>query len=183
MFQMGLSEFKISNIRYTPYGIPVSVTLIGYEGPARNREIIIDRGGAFIGRDSEHQISVPEDSQLSSKHGRILFDKNDFYVEDVGSTNKTWLRISAEGETSTEYSIHIDDIIKIGSTVLQVVMNEEISNKENITDETACKICFACEPNTLCYPCGHLFCFSCLKKCKQCPICRQEITDKVKVYK
>jgi predicted component of type VI protein secretion system len=143
----------------------------------------VDKKGACIGRDTEHQISVPEDSQLSSKHGRILFEKRNFYVEELGSTNKTWLRISGEGEPSIEYSIHIDDVIKIGSTVLQVVLNEEVSNKENITEEDACKICFASEPNALCYPCGHLFCYSCLKKCKQCPVCRQEITDKVKVYK
>ena len=183
LFQMGLSEFKVSNIRFTPYGIPVALTLMGYEGPARGREVFVDKHGVVIGRDSEHQVSIVDDSQLSSKHGRIFFENNCFYVEDLGSTNKTWMRVSGEGEASGEFSIHIDDIIKIGSTVLQVALNEEICNKENITDETACKICFTSEPNTLCYPCGHLFCFSCLRKCKQCPVCRQEITDKVKVYK
>ena len=183
MFQMGLSEFRISNIRYTPFGVPIQVTLYGYEGPARSREIFVDKTGTVIGRDPEFQVSVTEDSQLSSKHGRIFFENNCFYVEDLGSTNKTWLRISGEGECSNDFPIYVDDIIKIGSTVLQVALNEETSNKENIIDENACKICFANEPNALCYPCGHLFCYNCLKKCRQCPICRQEITDKVKVYK
>ena len=183
LFQMGLSEFKVSNIRFTPYGVPVALTLLGYEGPARGREVFVDKHGAVIGRDSEHLVSISEDSQLSSKHGRVFWESSSFYVEDLGSTNKTWMRISEEAEASAEFSIHIDDIIKIGSTVLQVAINEEVCNKENVSEETACKICFTAEPNTLCYPCGHLFCLSCLRKCKQCPVCRQEITDKVKVYK
>ena len=183
MFQMGLSEFRVSNIRYTPYGLPIAITLLGYEGPAKGKEALLDKAGGVIGRDSEYQISIIEDSQLSSKHGRVFYETPYFYVEDLGSTNKTWLRISPESESSTEFSILIDDVIKIGSTVLQVTANEETCNKENVTEESACKICFASEPNTLCYPCGHLFCFGCLRKCKQCTVCRQEITDKVKVYK
>ena len=182
MFQMGLSEFKVTNIRYSSHGIPLCVNLTGYEGPARGKEALIDRNGGVIGRDSENIISIPEDSQLSSKHGKIFFDKKNFYIEDIGSTNKTWLRISAEGEPSADYAVYIDDIIKIGSTVLQVQLNEEPSNKENVSEDKACKICFEKAPDTLCYPCGHLFCSTCLRKCKQCPVCRQEITDKVKVF-
>jgi len=49
----------------------------------------------------------------------------------VGSTNRTWLRLSAEGEISTLHPLKINDIIKIGSTVF-VVQNNDIANLKNM---------------------------------------------------
>jgi|TARA_B110000285_G_scaffold215868_1_gene262630 pSer/pThr/pTyr-binding forkhead associated (FHA) protein len=43
-----------------------------------------------------------------------------FYLQDVGSTNRTWLRLSSEGEVSNLHPLKINDIIKIGSTVFVV---------------------------------------------------------------
>lgn len=189
MFQMGLSEFKVLNIRFTPFGAPITISLIGYEGPARDLEFLLDRQGGNIGRDPENEISIPEDSQLSSKHGHVLFENNKFYLEDLGSTNKTWRRISAEGDASVEIAIYVGDFIKIGSTVLQVMLGEEIEGeveekeRENGVESKECKVCMVAEPNTLCYPCGHLFCFECLKKFNKCPTCKKGINDKVKVFK
>jgi pSer/pThr/pTyr-binding forkhead associated (FHA) protein len=183
MFQMGLSEFRVLNIRYTPYGTPCSISLIGYEGPARDLEFVIERSGCSIGRDVENSIAVSEDSQLSSKHGRIFFENEAFFLEDLGSTNKTWRRISGEGLVSADFPIYVDDCIKIGSTVLQVQISKEPENKENFVESPECRLCKEVEANTLCYPCGHLFCFDCLKAISRCPTCRKEISDKVKVYK
>ena len=47
-----------------------------------------------------------------------------FYLQDVGSTNRTWLRLSAEGEVSALHPLKINDIIKIGSTVFVVQSND-----------------------------------------------------------
>ena len=47
-----------------------------------------------------------------------------FYLQDVGSTNRTWLRLSAEGEVSSLHPLKINDIIKIGSTVFVVQSND-----------------------------------------------------------
>lgn len=183
MFQMGLSEFRVTNIKYTPFGVPFEITITGYEGPARDTEYILDKNGGTFGRDAENPITIADDSQLSAIHGRIFFENNAFYVEDTGSTNKTWRRISSEGELSKEFPIYIDDFIKIGSTVLQVMFPEECEDKENIALPTECKMCLVAEPNTLCYPCGHLFCSDCVKIITKCPTCSKEISDKVKVFK
>jgi len=43
-----------------------------------------------------------------------------FYLQDVGSTNRTWLRLSAEGEQSSLHPLKVNDILKIGSTVFVV---------------------------------------------------------------
>ena len=50
-----------------------------------------------------------------------------FYLTDVGSTNRTWLRLSAEGEQSALHPLRVGDILKIGSTVF-VVESSDIHN-------------------------------------------------------
>lgn len=49
----------------------------------------------------------------------------------MGSTNRTWLRLSAEGEQSNLHPLKINDIIKIGSTVF-VVQTNDIANLKNM---------------------------------------------------
>jgi predicted component of type VI protein secretion system len=54
-----------------------------------------------------------------------------FYLQDIGSTNRTWLRLSSEGEESGLHPLKVNDIIKIGSTVF-VVQGNDISNLKNM---------------------------------------------------
>ena len=74
---------------------------------------------------------VKEDSQMSNHHARITYHKGGpgsdgmpkqegFYLADVGSTNRTWLRLSSEGEQSNLHPLKVNDILKIGSTVFVV---------------------------------------------------------------
>lgn len=193
MFQMGLSEFKVNYVRYSPYGKALSMELVVYEGPAKGKTIKVNDDGARIGRDLTNTISIREDSQMSSFHAEISLNNGKFLLNDVGSTNRTWQRVSPEGETSEEFPIIVGDVIKIGSTVLLVQLPDasqidELSDSskcdgEPIKEETACKICYAREANVCCYPCGHLICQKCAFKCSLCPICRKEIQDRVKLYK
>ena len=76
---------------------------------------------------------------MSNFHAKITYIKNTgdpqrpegFYLADVGSTNRTWLRLSAEGEISQLHSLKVNDIIKIGSTVF-VVQTNDIGNLKNM---------------------------------------------------
>ena len=192
MFQMGLSEFKVSSIRYSPYGQARHLALTVYEGPAKGKDFKIYSDGASIGRDPTNKISIREDSQMSSHHAEIILRAGKFWLKDLGSTNRTWRRISAEAEISENVQIIVGDVIKIGSTVLIVQWPEpgqicdNIENKgevEGFKEENACKICFAREADVCCYPCGHLICSKCVYKCQVCPICRKDILDRVKLFK
>lgn len=192
MFQMGLSEFKVMSVRYSPYGNAVSIDLQVYEGPAKGKDIKITGQGATIGRDTNNVVSIREDSQMSSFHAEIVLKNGKFVLNDVGSTNRTWQRISAESENSESFPIVVGDVLKIGSTVLLVQLPDPSQIEDlveskiedgSIKEENACKICFAREANVCCYPCGHLICQNCAKKCTVCPICRKEIQDRVKLYK
>ena len=72
---------------------------------------------------------------MSNFHAKISYcdgrgnKPEGFYLADVGSTNRTWLRLSAEGEVSTLHPLKVNDIIKIGSTVFVVQSNELASMK------------------------------------------------------
>jgi pSer/pThr/pTyr-binding forkhead associated (FHA) protein len=78
---------------------------------------------------------------MSNCHAKIIYYKPNqgmqeahqegFFLEDVGSTNRTWLRLSAEGEQSNLHPLRVNDILKIGSTVF-VVQNNDIGNLKNL---------------------------------------------------
>jgi hypothetical protein len=62
MFQMGLSEFRVTNIKYSPMGNAVWMELDIFEGPARQSTVTVTEEGLTIGRDSENGYAIREDS-------------------------------------------------------------------------------------------------------------------------
>lgn len=58
-----------------------------------------------------------------------------------------------------------------------------LQENEKLKDMKLCKICM---DNELCMtflPCGHLAtCEDCARSVKECPICRKEISQKVKIF-
>ena len=59
-------------------------------------------------------------SYKQSSSGMQNANQRGFFLTDVGSTNRTWLRLSAEGEQSALHPLRVGDILKIGSTVFVV---------------------------------------------------------------
>ena len=125
---MGLSEFKVVTTSKNQM-----IELHVFEGPSRNRIITVDELGLTIGRDPNNTFCVQEDSQMSNFHANITYSqqRGGFLLADVGSTNRTWLRLSAEGEQSQLHQIKIGDYLKIGSTVFQVE-SSDIHNFKNM---------------------------------------------------
>lgn len=77
---------------------------------------------------------------MSNFHAKIIYHARGnpllntppgFYLTDVGSTNRTWLRLSPEGEQSGLHPLKVGDILKIGSTVF-VVESSDIHNLKNM---------------------------------------------------
>ncbi|XP_038059132.1 baculoviral IAP repeat-containing protein 7-like [Patiria miniata] len=62
---------------------------------------------------------------------------------------------------------------------------EEIEREiERLRDEKLCKVCMDNDANTVLMPCTHLVvCDMCANSLRYCPICRQTITNVVKVFK
>jgi len=84
-----------------------------------SREII-------IGRDADCDLPLQDDT-ISAKHARLYFTQSHWWVEDLGSTNKTLLN----GQVLDSASILVsDDQLHIGKIKLNIEIEEiEIDNR------------------------------------------------------
>jgi pSer/pThr/pTyr-binding forkhead associated (FHA) protein len=58
-----------------------------------------------IGRKPQNEINFPEDHHLSNIHATLFQVNGIWYVEDLGSTNGTWIRLSEEGMKSHKWKL------------------------------------------------------------------------------
>lgn len=93
-----------------------SVTLVVTEGPLRGTRLDLTTSAVLIGR-SPSATLVVEDDFASGRHARIFPHDGAWYLEDLGSTNGTWL--SGHRVDGPE-PIGMGEPVKIGSTVLEL---------------------------------------------------------------
>ena len=70
-----------------------------------------------MGRSSQCDIPLPEDSYVSQNHARIYRRDGRVWLEDLGSTNGTYLNSTA---VSAPVVLHRGDRIQVGRTLLEV---------------------------------------------------------------
>ncbi len=70
-----------------------------------------------MGRDSGCHVSLPEDSTVSQRHARIYRRDARLWLEDLGSTNGTYLNAKP---VSSSALLHKGDRIQVGRAVLEV---------------------------------------------------------------
>jgi hypothetical protein len=73
-------------------------------------------GELTIGRAGGCQISLPDDTYVSSLHARVFRRDGDLYVEDLGSTNGTYLNGAKVGSAT---KLKRGDRLHVGGTVLE----------------------------------------------------------------
>lgn len=65
------------------------------DGPNTDNCFVVPKKDKItIGRKPHNEINFPEDHHLSNIHATIFNANGIWYVEDVGSTNGTWIRLS-----------------------------------------------------------------------------------------
>jgi len=74
-------------------------------------------GEVTLGRAPGCGVSIP-DTSVSQLHARLFHDTRGFAVEDLGSTNGTWLNRTRVGAA---VSLKRGDRLQVGSTVLEVM--------------------------------------------------------------
>ena len=72
----------------------------------------LSAGVVMIGRGADCQL-ILDDDYVSTRHARVVSTPNGIYVEDLGSTNGTY--VNGHRVTGQE-RLHLDDRIRIGDT-------------------------------------------------------------------
>ena len=83
----------------------------------RSGEVVDVEGGVTIGRSPVCELSL-DDTYLSSRHARVANDDGDLSIEDLGSTNGTYVN-----QELIKGRVHLErgDIIQVGGVLFEVV--------------------------------------------------------------
>ncbi|RME23782.1 MAG: GGDEF domain-containing protein [Deltaproteobacteria bacterium] len=109
----------ISEIQHTP--APKKSFLIQIYGPSLGRNYPIDRDTITIGRDPANTIQLDQEN-VSRQHARLQTVPPAVYIEDLGSTNGTYLN---DVPIQKERLRH-GDLIKIGGVVFKFISGGNI---------------------------------------------------------
>jgi pSer/pThr/pTyr-binding forkhead associated (FHA) protein len=100
-----------------PAPAPVSALRLRVLEPPEQRGRVYELADEVtVGRAPGCGVSLP-DTTVSQLHARVFRDSHAFYVEDLGSTNGTWLNRARVGGAVV---LKRGDRVQVGSTVLEV---------------------------------------------------------------
>ncbi|NUM45398.1 MAG: FHA domain-containing protein [Anaerolineales bacterium] len=93
-----------------------SFQLVMRAGPSIGKVFPISKGEMHIGRDISNEIVI-NDAEVSRKHVRIVIQAGEVIIEDLGSTNGTFVN---EQRISGPYTLVAGDTLQLGEHVLLV---------------------------------------------------------------
>ena len=96
-----------------PRGAPTHVLIV--DGANAGETISLDDAPLLIGRGSDAAIRL-DDDYVSTRHARIAASGDQWFVEDLGSTNGTYLGTQRLSQPAT---IQLGTTIRIGKTTLE----------------------------------------------------------------
>jgi pSer/pThr/pTyr-binding forkhead associated (FHA) protein len=97
-----------------PRGAPTHVAIT--EGANAGETISLDHAPLLIGRGSDAAIRL-DDDYVSTRHARIAASGDQWFVEDLGSTNGTYIGSSRLTQPTT---LQLGTKIRIGKTTLEL---------------------------------------------------------------
>ncbi len=107
----GRGKTRVVGLGQTQQDLPVVAWLVIINGPYKGQDFRMDDRKYTIGPSPEEDIVVKDD-YLSSPHCAIRYENGSFYINDLGSKNKTFVN----NEPQTEWELIDNDHIKIGQT-------------------------------------------------------------------
>ena len=93
---------------------PSSVVVHGPDGAKPSTVRLADP--TDVGRSSSCAITV-DDTYVSQRHARFFARDGGWYVEDMGSTNGTYLN---DQRVTQPAEVHAGDVVRLGKTVLEL---------------------------------------------------------------
>ena len=86
-----------------------------FENDVPKKTISLKDGTVTIGRSEDNDIHM-KDSTVSSQHAKIVTYYNASYIEDLGSTNGTYVN----GKRVQKHILHPGDVISLGTHTLKM---------------------------------------------------------------
>jgi len=87
------------------------------------RNVNLQAGSLSIGRAGDNDLHI-SDQTVSSHHARIFTYLESSYIEDLDSTNGTYLN----GKRVQKHTLQVGDIVKVGKLELEITKNEWTAN-------------------------------------------------------
>ncbi|HET9861395.1 MAG TPA: FHA domain-containing protein [Nocardioidaceae bacterium] len=97
-----------------PRGAPTHVAII--DGANAGEQISLDEAPLLIGRGSDAAIRL-DDDYVSTRHARIASSGDQWFVEDLGSTNGTYIGTQRLTQPTT---LQLGSQVRIGKTTLEL---------------------------------------------------------------
>ncbi|MFH1008388.1 MAG: FHA domain-containing protein [Candidatus Latescibacterota bacterium] len=95
---------------------PVSAELVAMYPSEKGTPFLLSSANVYIGRMAFNDIVI-EDDRVSGQHAELSFEEGQFWIEDLGSTNGTYVN----GERITRKSpLKNEDLIKIGVAIYKI---------------------------------------------------------------
>ncbi len=97
-----------------PRGAPTHVLIV--DGANAGEQISLDLAPLLIGRGSDAAIRL-DDDYVSTRHARIATSGDQWYVEDLGSTNGTYI---GPHRLTQPTAIQLGSQVRVGKTTLEL---------------------------------------------------------------
>jgi pSer/pThr/pTyr-binding forkhead associated (FHA) protein len=97
-----------------PRGAPTQVVVV--DGPSAGASADLDDAPILIGRGTDAAIRL-DDDYVSTRHARIASNGDQWFVEDLGSTNGTYIGSHRLTQPTT---LQLGSLVRIGKTTLEL---------------------------------------------------------------
>ena len=95
-------------------GVPTQVVIL--EGGNKGESVSLDDAPLLIGRGNDAAIRL-DDDYVSTRHARIASSGEQWFVEDLGSTNGTYVGTSRISQAT---ALQLGTQVRIGKTILEL---------------------------------------------------------------
>ncbi len=106
---------QVAAARSSKGGKPPSHVVVHEPDGAKARNVKLS-GPTQIGRGAACAIRL-SDTYVSQVHARLYGENGSWFVEDLGSTNGTYLN---DRKVASPVEVHAGDVVKVGKTVLEL---------------------------------------------------------------
>ena len=115
-----------------------SISLEFSRGPRSSETQILRRtqDEFTIGRSRRNHVCLLLDDAVSRRHARIRYHNRSFWIQDVGSSNGTWMRNQCLPH-HVDVRLHPGDVVEVGVSCFTVSLHFDDAPNTSATDDSA----------------------------------------------